>query len=561
MRFRRTTQAVFFTIFLLLLALASYPYHDGLAVDMFLLLDPLIGVGTAVAARHLAPDLVPALLVLGVTLLLGRVFCGHACPMGTTLDILEACLGPRKNDPAKFNSYGATSNRRRWKYLGLAFIMAGAAGGVSLVFLGSPLSLVTRFYGMVAHPILLLIGDSGLDLASRLAETLPSVNFVQIEQRAFATNMFVAAMLVAIALLAYYQPRFWCRNLCPAGALMGLCSRAPVLRRQVGESCSGCGRCVRECPVSAISEDPRKTVHSECIVCLKCREICPESAISFASGINDSGERPAHVDPTRRGVLLALATGLGTAGLLRTGVGYPTTSGKEQVLADPELIRPPGSLPEAEFLARCVRCGECMKACPTNTLQPTWLKAGLEGLFSPVMLPRLAACAVHCNVCGKVCPTGAIRDVPLIEKQHAKVGTAWIARQKCLAWEQDKKCLVCDEVCPYNAVSFQPVTGRRNTVPFIIANRCTGCGWCETKCPVAGASAILVSIMGEIRISTGSYVEKAREYGLVFKTKDNSVDRLSTETFEMPTGTNEPAAVGPSPATGESELPPGFDLK
>jgi MauM/NapG family ferredoxin protein len=561
MKFRRITQAACFTIFLLLIALASYPYYDGLAVEMFLRLDPLIGVGTAVAARQVVPGLVTALVVLGTTLLLGRVFCGHACPMGTTLDLLEACLRPRRKAAAKISSYEATSNCRTWKYLVMAFIMAAGAGGVSLVFLGSPLSLITRFYGIVAHPILLLIGDSGMDLVSRLAGAMPSLNFVQIDQRAFATNMFVAAMLVGIALLAYYQPRFWCRNLCSSGALMGLCSRAPVLRRQVGESCSGCGRCVRECAMSAIPENPRKTVHSECIVCLKCMEICPESAISFASGSNDREGLPTHADPTRRGILLALGTGLGTAGLLRTSVGYPNISGREQLLADPELIRPPGSLPESEFLSKCVRCGECMKACPTNTLQPTWLKAGLEGLFSPVMLPRLAACAVHCNVCGKVCPTGAIRDLPLIEKQHAKVGTAWIARQKCLAWEQDKKCLVCDEVCPYKAVSFQPLTGHSNTVPFVLANNCTGCGWCETKCPVTGASAILVSIMGEIRLSTGSYVEKAREYGLVFKTKDNMVDRLSPGIFDAPTGPQQPEAVSPSPTTGESVLPPGFDPK
>jgi len=561
MRFRRITQAAFFTIFLLLLAFASYPYHDGLAVNLFLLLDPLIGVGTAVAARDLVPDLIPALLVLGVTLLLGRVFCGHACPMGTTLDLFEACLGPRKKDPGKINSYEATSNYRTWKYLGLGFVMAAAAVGVSLVFLGSPVSLATRFYGMVVHPILLLIGDSGVDLISRFTSAFPSLNYVQIEQRAFATNMFVASMLVGIGLLAYYQPRFWCRNLCPAGALMGLFARTPLLRRQVGESCIDCGRCVRECSMSAISENPRKTVHSECIVCLECAKVCPESAVSFVSGNIRNNGLSAHADPTRRGILLALGTGLGTAGLLRTSPGFPATSSKEQTMAKSELIRPPGSLPELEFLSRCVRCGECMKACPTNTLQPTWLKAGLEGLFSPMMLPRLAACAVHCNVCGKVCPTGAIRDVPLIEKQHAKVGTAWIVRQKCVAWEQDKKCLVCDEVCPYNAVLFQPVTGRRNTVPFVIANKCNGCGWCETKCPVTGASAIVVSIMGEIRISTGSYVEKAREYGLVFKAKDNLVDRLSPGIFEMPAEPEQPAATSPPAVTGESELPPGFDPK
>jgi MauM/NapG family ferredoxin protein len=225
-----------------------------------------------------------------------------------------------------------------------------------------------------------------------------------------------------------------------------------------------------------------------------------------------------------------------------------------------DLIRPPGALPEADFLTRCIRCGECMKACPTNTLQPVWFKAGLEGLFSPVMIPRLAACAVQCNVCGKVCPTGAIRDLLLVEKNHAKVGTAWIVRQNCLVWEQDKKCLICDEVCPYNALSFQAVPGLRNAAPFVLENRCIGCGWCENKCPVEGASAIRVNILGEVRLAKGSYVEKAREYGFVFKGKDNSADRLAPGTFDVP-----PESLDSQPRSGkgapETGLPPGFILK
>jgi len=85
--------------------------------------------------------------------------------------------------------------------------------------------------------------------------------------------------------------------------------------------------------------------------------------------------------------------------------------------------------------------------------------------------------------CGQVCPTGAIRNIPLPEKKQAKVGTAWIVRQNCLVWEQDKKCLVCDEVCPYSAVSFKPVPGLKNAAPFVVENKCIGCGWCELHCP------------------------------------------------------------------------------
>jgi MauM/NapG family ferredoxin protein len=557
--FQKATQTVTLLLFLTLLLFAAYPYYDGLAADFLLRLDPVISLGTILATKSFATYLLPGLVVLAAAALVGRVFCGHICPMGTTIDLLQIPVGPRRKPSAKNNSYEATERFRSWKYLALAVVLAAALGGVSILFVGSPLSLATRFYGLVVHPLLLLLGDSGLDLAASWLPTWLSSDFtyVQIGGRAFATNVFVGLLFVAVVALAYVQPRFWCRNLCPAGALMGLLSRSPLIKRRVDESCSRCGQCIRQCPTAAISENPEKTIYSECIVCLECVKICPESAISFSMGGKERSS-PLPTDLTRRNVVLAMGSGLLSAGLLRTSINQATPRGKERGLVDPELIRPPGALPEAEFLARCVRCGECMKACPTNTLQPVWLKAGLEGIFSPVLLPRFAACAVNCNVCGQVCPTGAIRDLPLNEKKHAKMGTAWISRQNCLVWEQDRKCLVCDEVCPYNAISFQPVPGLLNAAPVVVENKCSGCGWCENKCPVQGASAIRVNVIGEIRLASGSYVEKAREYGLTFKTKESAVDRLAPGTFDTPGSAVEQTPYSePSGPKGE-ELPPGF---
>ncbi|MCA1960803.1 MAG: 4Fe-4S binding protein [Desulfomonile sp.] len=536
MRFQRVTQSITLTLFTGLLLLAAYPFPEGLPVDLFLRLDPLLAAGTALVIKDVALSLAPGLLVLASSFILGRYFCAHVCPMGTTLDLLERPLVGRRRRSAEDSAYEADGARRSWKYLILGSIVAAALVGISLVHLGSPLSLVTRFYGLCLYPVALLLGESSLTVASPLftAFGFHDLALVQIQEKVFATNAFVAVAFVGIILLGHLRSRFWCRNLCPAGALMGLCSRNSLVKRRVNASCTRCRRCVRSCPTGAIGEDPLTTAHAECIVCLRCMEICPEKAVSF--GIAPAAPRvlaPSDL-PTHRRVFLAAGVGLVVSGLFRTSIHRPKPLDKERALVEADLIRPPGALPEAEFLARCVRCGECMKACPTNTLQPVWLKAGLEGIFTPVMVPRLAACALGCTVCGTVCPTGAIRALPLEEKQHAKVGTAWIFRQKCLVWEQDKKCLVCDEACPYNAVSFQPVPELRNAAPFVVENRCTGCGWCETRCPVEGASAIQVSIIGEMRLVSGSYREKAAEYGYVFKTKDNSADGLAPDTFDAP---------------------------
>ena len=154
-----------------------------------------------------------------------------------------------------------------------------------------------------------------------------------------------------------------------------------------------------------------------------------------------------------------------------------------------------------------------MQACPTNSLQPLGLGAGLSAVFSPVVTPRRGPCEPSCNACSRICPTAAIAHLPLTEKLKAKVGTARIFRQKCLAWELEKKCLICDEVCPFDAIKFRKLSANTIAVPFVDENKCAGCGFCEHYCPVRATPAIVVEPMMALRLSEGSYRAEARKRG------------------------------------------------
>jgi ferredoxin len=162
----------------------------------------------------------------------------------------------------------------------------------------------------------------------------------------------------------------------------------------------------------------------------------------------------------------------------------------------PGLIRPPGAIPEPEFLRTCIRYGECLKSCITNTLQPAIFEAGFEGLWTPRHYMRRAGCEQACQICG--------------------------------------------QVCPYNAIVFQVVEGRKR--PFLDASKCNGCGICEKVCPIAGESAIVVSSQGEIRLRRGSYREEARRRTLKFQPKALK-DTLEEE---------------PAVPEKKNSLPPGF---
>ena len=200
------------------------------------------------------------------------------------------------------------------------------------------------------------------------------------------------------------QRRFWCRFLCPLGALLGLLSRYSVLRRSVSEECDSCGACVGVCQADAVPAGREKWRASECLVCNNCDDVCPKNAVSFGFL---KGRPTGGLDLGRRNVVSAFLSGAFAVPLLRIS---PLSRPR---MADAKLIRPPGALEEPKFLQTCVRCGECMKVCITGGLQPTLLEAGLEGIWSPKLVPRVGYCEYRCTLCGQVCPTGAIRKLAL----------------------------------------------------------------------------------------------------------------------------------------------------
>jgi len=152
-----------------------------------------------------------------------------------------------------------------------------------------------------------------------------------------------------------------------------------------------------------------------------------------------------------------------------------------------KLIRPPGALSEGEFLKRCIKCGQCMRICPTNVLQPAGMQMGLEALWTPMLNNRIgtSGCQLNCTACGYICTTSAIRPITLSEKLGLsefaevgpiRIGTAFVDRSRCLPWAMDKPCIVCQENCPlspkaiYTQEVFNTVRDGILTVKKISAN-------------------------------------------------------------------------------------------
>jgi MauM/NapG family ferredoxin protein len=516
-------QGAVFAAFFLLLYRATWPLDSYLRLKLFLELDPFYSLVSIAAARLVVAGLLLSLITVGASVVFGRVFCGYFCPMGILTDLAD--YSGVKSLRRRKENYEA-GRGIAFKYYVLGASLAAAALGFSLVFLFDPLSIFTRFSALVVYPFSVIAAETALRTLRPLADSAGFVGLAHahLVQPIFDSNIITAILVFFIVALNMVAYRAWCRYACPAGAMMGLLSLGAPWRRRVSEACDDCGACRRKCHMGCIPEDARQHRQSECIACYSCVRVCPKDAVSFGFGRLEPRRLPVVTQKGRRVFLGSVLTGGIVAGLFRTHVNHPTDLKDPIPLRPSRLIRPPGALPEPDFLPACTRCGECMRACVTNTLQPAWLESGLEGLWTPRLVMRYAACEQQCNVCGQVCPTGAIRPLPMQEKLNAKIGTAYLVKERCLAWARDTRCLICDEQCPYNAVVMKREPGHKNLVPHVEPKKCNGCGQCEDRCPVEGESAIIIDIDGEVRLKTGSYVERARELGLSFQAEENATD-------------------------------------
>ncbi len=501
--FRIILQIFFVTLFVgTFFFLNTNPRAYSFDSEFFLRFNPFTGLITMLASRSIIMPLAIFTLIFTIaTILFGRFFCGFMCPLGAMIDFFDRFLFSRmrsnKRRPQLFV--------QRLKYVLLTMVLVLSIFGVVFPIFIDPLSLTTRFLALLIHPLINIMGIDLLKLTSILSSSLGNYIYSHYAIRIpFYYGTILTVILASLVFIgSFWDKRFWCQYLCPTGAFLGILSRFSLFRRKtIASGCNSCQRCVKSCPVHAIDEkDVSITRVSECIECGICVEL-KDSCSSFKLA-KPSPRKSFSPDLQRRHILSGTIGGLLMLPVFRAaGSSKNDNHGK--------LIRPPGTIPEENFMARCLACGECMKVCPTNSIQPCTFFDGFSRLYTPKIVPRIAGCEEKCNLCGNVCPTGAIRKLPLEEKQFVKIGTAVLDRHRCLAWSQNKECLVCDEVCPYNAIEARLVdtVKGRFKVPVVNEDLCLGCGMCEQHCPIFDIAAITVFKFGENRRLSGEYVSK-----------------------------------------------------
>lgn len=448
----------------------------------YLRINPLISILTQIASRSIVlPLLITGLLFGTFAIFSGRFFCGFLCPLGAAIDVSDFLFFKKR----KRKKYIGPQKLHALKYYLLIFITGSVIIGYTWPLLLDPMSIMTRITTIIFYPFA-----------------------KQSQDTQFFTHLTYGTGSVLFILLifagGFINKRFFCQYICPTGAFLGLIGKFPFLKRYYKkEQCNDCMLCHTTCPTGAIDKkDPGKTFRSECIQCGLCASK-KASCNYFKVSIFDSTDQ-VNVDISRRYLISSILLGSISGSLAHTELLL-------NVSKNSSFVRPPGSIPEAQFRARCIACQACIKACPGKIIQPSRITNGFSMLYTPIMFPSVGTCKPECTICGSVCPTQAIRQFTITEKKYIKIGTASVNRNRCLSWNQDKACLLCRNVCTYNAIETTEIPSSKAGISAPIVNEtlCIGCGNCENVCPVNRPKAITISPYGENRRSKGSYLNEA----------------------------------------------------
>ncbi len=554
---RRITQTITFFVFFLILLLLTYPLKLPFDPRIIFHLDPITHLWLILSRQPLY-SVVWAITAFVLWAIVGRTFCGWVCPLGALLDFsrwfverFQAFfdlfpLPPRqintttkslphivdRNIPntsvikPKFrrdsDSLNLPSSINLW-LLGVLLVLA--AFRMPIIWIFDPIVLTFKFITVALYPALdrpLRAIYSALDAKLYDRDWWYNVNqffnkfILPYHEPTYTDALLIILFVLILFALQWHHRRWWCKYVCPLGAFLRLSYLFSPIKRRITTGCSACTLCEIECHFSGVDVQ-------DCLYCMSCIEKCPSRSLSFMPSQNlakftnaESADEHKSLRNERHqsaAILRAKIVSFNDSKLKfnrRAFLGSVTAGAlvypflqlfNQKVKLPLDFIRPPGALPEIDFIDRCIKCGQCIKVCLTNGLQPALFEAGLDGLWTPRLISRMGCCEFECNLCGRVCPTGAIEELVLEDKKLVVIGMAYVISDRCIPFVTDKTCIVCEEHCPTSdkaivlvktQATHEDGSSYESDRPFVIQDRCIGCGICEFVCPLDGEAAIRV---------------------------------------------------------------------
>lgn len=465
---------------------------------------------------------VSIIVVLLLTLLLGRIYCSVICPLGALQDVF-ARIGKwklfRKNKKAKFANKYSYSKPKTWLRLTVLvlFIVMMVAGFNAGVVLLAPYSAYGRIVAACLQPAYIYINN----VLALWSEANDNFWFYQVEPHNNPMLLLCVAGVTAVVLfvLAFLNGRTYCNTICPVGTVLGYVAKFSRMKIRVDESkCIKCGLCAKNCKAACINiqkDAPAVIDPTRCIACGDCMEVCNKSAILYTAKLSAANPCPsAKPDDMNRRSFLSIVGAATVAAAVQAQ--EKTTDGGLAVIEDKQIpqrktpLTPAGSLSARNLQQHCTACQLCVANCPNGVLRSD---TSLEHFMQPVMEYEKGYCRPECTRCADVCPAGAIRPITKEEKTAIQIGHAVWIEKNCVPAEEGIPCGNCARHCPSGAIQMVPLDkdlkqneqgqwvdeygtvlrqDRITMVPAVNTEKCIGCGACEYVCPARPFSAIYV---------------------------------------------------------------------
>jgi len=309
---RRLTQTVFFLLFCyLFLQTVYHPINKaGRGVTLFFNLDPLVALNSWLASHVLVGAMLLSLVTLAVTFICGRWFCGWVCPFGTLHNFFTSLRAGRAKQKLEVGGYNPW---QKAKYYALVAFLAAALLRANVVGWLDPFSFLFRSLSTSIYPAINKVlvslftwiydADPGIGHVRLTLLTEPIYAFLRkyflaAAQPYYWGSLLIGTLFITVVALNFFRPRFWCRYVCPLGALLGVVGKNPLVRLEKNkEKCNSCRLCLVDCQGGATPENLLEWKPSECFYCWNCHADCPAQAITLTTFIAAT----RHSDPAVAG--------------------------------------------------------------------------------------------------------------------------------------------------------------------------------------------------------------------------------------------------------------------
>ncbi len=435
------------------------------------------------------------ILVVLISLLVGRVYCSTLCPLGTLQDIIIALSKRFKSRKKRKFAYSGSSNRILRYGILTVTILFWIFGSLFFINLLDPYSNFGKISVTFFQPLFYSINNIINFILEKFH--IYTLNPLEIKTLPLYVVLVASTIFLTVAIMSVWRGRLFCNTICPAGSALGVISELSLFKIGFNEeACMRCMKCEHVCKAQCLDSNSKFVDQGRCVSCFNCFATCPGDGIYYqyrfkaakpvTRKVFDKGsDDRRNFLKTATSVMLAfpifmgkrlLAQNSSGAGAIPTGSKYPVT--------------PPGSLSYEHFTGKCIACYLCVSVCPTNVIVPSFFDYGMEGFMQPKLDYHKNFCNYDCVRCTEICPTGAITQLTREEKIVAQIGIAKFIPESCIVIVDGTDCGACSEHCPTKAVQMIPYNGL--FLPLVTPELCIGCGACEYACPTEPYKAIYV---------------------------------------------------------------------